>query len=49
MKQMVLAFFDAKGLIYANYMPRGTMVNAKYIVDARGKFFNPNPCGWGRM
>jgi histone-lysine N-methyltransferase SETMAR len=38
MKQMVLAFFDAKGLIYPNYMPRGTTVNAKYIMDARAKF-----------
>jgi hypothetical protein len=37
-KQMVLAFFDSKGLIYTNYVPTGTMVNAKYIVDALGKF-----------
>jgi hypothetical protein len=34
---MVLAFFD-KGLINTNYVPRGTMVNAKYIVEALGKF-----------
>ncbi len=27
-KQMVLAFFNAKGLIYTNYVPKGTMVNA---------------------
>jgi hypothetical protein len=38
MKQMVLAFFDSKGFIYTNYMPRGTTVNANYIVDASGKF-----------
>ena len=38
-KQMVLAFFDAKGLIYTNYVPRGTTVNANYIVGALGKFF----------
>jgi hypothetical protein len=38
MKQMVLAFFDSKGLIYTNYAPRGTTVNAKYIVDALCKF-----------
>jgi histone-lysine N-methyltransferase SETMAR len=37
-KQMVLAFFDAKGIIYTNYVPRGTTVNANYIVEALGKF-----------
>jgi histone-lysine N-methyltransferase SETMAR len=37
-KQMVLAFFDSKDLIYTNYMPKGTTVNAKYIVEALGKF-----------
>ena len=37
-KQMVLAFFDSKGLIYTNYVPRGTTVNAKYIVGALGRF-----------
>jgi histone-lysine N-methyltransferase SETMAR len=37
-KQMVLAFFDNKGLIYTNYVPRGTTVTARYIVDALGKF-----------
>ena len=38
-KQMATAFFDAKGLISTNNMPRGTMVNANYIVGALGKFF----------
>jgi hypothetical protein len=37
-KQMVLAFFDSKGLIYTNYVPRGTTVNANYIVEALGTF-----------
>ncbi len=37
-KQMVLAFFDSKGPIYTNYMPRGTTVNAKYIMEALGNF-----------
>jgi hypothetical protein len=37
-KQMVLAFFNNKGLIYANYVLRGTTVNARYIVEALGKF-----------
>jgi [histone H3]-lysine36 N-dimethyltransferase SETMAR len=37
-KQMVLCFFDSKGLIYTNYVPRGTTVNANYILDALGRF-----------
>ncbi len=37
-KQMVLAFLDSKGLIYTNYVPRGTTVNANYIVEALGTF-----------
>jgi histone-lysine N-methyltransferase SETMAR len=37
-KQMVLVFFDLKGLIYMNYVPKGTTVNANYIVEALGKF-----------
>jgi hypothetical protein len=37
-KQMLLAFFDSKGLIYTNIVPRGTMVNANYIVKALGTF-----------
>ena len=37
-KQMAPAFFDMKGLIYTNYVPRGTTVNANYIVGALGKF-----------
>jgi histone-lysine N-methyltransferase SETMAR len=36
-KQMVLTFFDAKGLIYTNYVPKAT-VNVKYIVEALGTF-----------
>ena len=36
-KQMDTAFFDVKGLIYNNYMSRGTRVNANYIVGALGK------------
>ncbi len=37
-KQMVLAFVDSEGLIYTNYVPMGTIVNASYIVEALGKF-----------
>ena len=37
-KQMVLAFFDAKGLIYTNYVPKGQTVNADYIIEALSKF-----------
>ncbi len=37
-KQMVLAFFDSKGLIYTNYVPRGTTMNANYIKEDLGTF-----------
>jgi histone-lysine N-methyltransferase SETMAR len=37
-KQMVLAFFDSKGLICTNYVPKGSTVTASYIVEALGKF-----------
>ena len=37
-KQMVLAFFDSKGLIYSNIVPRGVTVNAAYIVKALASF-----------
>jgi hypothetical protein len=39
-KQMVLAFFDAKDLIYTNYVSRGTTVNANatFIMEALGSF-----------
>jgi hypothetical protein len=35
---MVLALFDSKGLIYTNYVPKGSTVTASYIVEALGKF-----------
>jgi hypothetical protein len=31
-KQMVLAFFDSKGMVYTGNVQRGTKVNADYIV-----------------
>ncbi len=37
-KQMVLAFFEAKGLIYTNFMPRGKTVNAMFIIEALTRF-----------
>ncbi len=37
-KQMVLAFLNSKGLIYTNYVPKGTTVSANYIVEALGTF-----------
>ena len=37
-KQMVLAFHDREGLIYTNMVPRGSTVNAVYIVGALKKF-----------
>ncbi len=35
---MVLASFDSKVFIYTIYMPRGTTVNASYIMEALGMF-----------
>jgi histone-lysine N-methyltransferase SETMAR len=37
-KQMVLAFFDNKGVIYTNYVPRGATVNGDYIIKAWKSF-----------
>jgi histone-lysine N-methyltransferase SETMAR len=37
-KQMVLAFFDSKGVIYMNYVPRGATVNGDYIIKALKNF-----------
>jgi histone-lysine N-methyltransferase SETMAR len=37
-KHMVLAFFDAAGLIYTNIVPKGETVNAAYIVKVLGIF-----------
>jgi hypothetical protein len=37
-KQMVMAFFDYKGLIYTHINPRGDKVNAIYIVKVLGTF-----------
>jgi histone-lysine N-methyltransferase SETMAR len=35
---MVLVFFDAKGVIYTNYVPKGETVNALYIRNAVARF-----------
>jgi hypothetical protein len=37
-KKMVLVFFDAKGVIYTNYVPNGETVNAEYIKKALARF-----------
>jgi len=37
-KQMVLAFFDAKGLVYTKIVPKGTKVNGNYIVKVLSTF-----------
>jgi histone-lysine N-methyltransferase SETMAR len=37
-KQMVLAFFDSKGFIYTNFVPRGRTVNSAYIIEALDRF-----------
>jgi hypothetical protein len=35
---MVLVFFDAKGVIYMNYVPKGETVNAEYIKKSVARF-----------
>jgi histone-lysine N-methyltransferase SETMAR len=37
-KQMLLAFFDDKGMVYTNHVPRGATMNADYIISALKKF-----------
>jgi hypothetical protein len=37
-KQTVLVFFDAKGVIYTNYVLKGKTVNTKYIKKAGVRF-----------
>jgi hypothetical protein len=37
-KQMLLAFFDSKGLVYTHIIPKGTAINANYILVVLGKF-----------
>jgi hypothetical protein len=36
-KLMILVFFDSKGLIYTHIMPRGALINAKFILVVLGK------------
>jgi hypothetical protein len=38
MKQMVMAFFDSRGLIYTHIVPRAATINADYIIMVLGKF-----------
>jgi hypothetical protein len=35
---MVLVFFDAKGVIYTNFVSKGETVNASYIRTALARF-----------
>jgi histone-lysine N-methyltransferase SETMAR len=37
-KQMLVAFFDKKGLVYTHIMPRGVTINANYAIIVLGKF-----------
>ncbi len=34
----MLAFFDSKGLVYANFMTKGKTVNTMYIIEALTRF-----------
>ena len=45
-KQMVLVFFDAKGVIYTNIVPRGQTVNAAYITKALAVFMKKMESGF---
>ncbi len=35
---MLLAFFDSKGLVNTHIVPKGTAINANYILVVLGKF-----------
>jgi [histone H3]-lysine36 N-dimethyltransferase SETMAR len=37
-EQMVLVFFDDKGMVYTNYVPRGDTVNADYVIKVLRAF-----------
>ena len=37
-KQMLLAYFDSKGVIYTDYVPRGETVNAQFIIKSLRRF-----------
>ncbi len=37
-KQMILAFFDSKGLVYSHIFARGVPINGNYIVKVLGLF-----------
>ena len=37
-KQMVLVFFNSKGVIYTNYVPKGAKVDLSYIISAMKTF-----------
>jgi [histone H3]-lysine36 N-dimethyltransferase SETMAR len=37
-KQMVLVFFDSRGVIYTDYVAKGSTVNSQYIISALGRF-----------
>ena len=39
---MVLVFFDFKGVIYTNFVPKGTKVDSSYIISAMKTFLNKN-------
>ncbi len=37
-KTMVLAFFDSRGMVYTNYVPKGKSVNGNFIAGALRTF-----------
>jgi hypothetical protein len=38
-KQMLMAFFDSKGLIYTHIVPRGISINSAYTVKVLNIFY----------
>ena len=47
-KRMVLAFFDANGLIYSRISEENTRVNFNYIVDTLNRFQRKRPELWAQ-
>ncbi len=37
-KQMVVVFFDLRGMIYTHIVPRGAFINAAYTIKVLGTF-----------
>ncbi len=45
-KKMVLVLYDAKGVIYTNYVPKGKTMNAEYIKKVLARFLKVFKAKW---